>query len=128
MVADTLVDPFVMPADQQQVVFQGKLIGCLLVECFPIRCEVDDLVVDCFFLQGFDGIHQRFDHQHHAGATAECVIIHLGTGIGGMVPQVDHGYFQQAFFPGSFQDRMSERSFQQAGHYGDDVYFHTPIP
>src|SRR5690606_16643074 len=90
-----------------------------------IRCEKDHLIIGPFALQALDDPRQRLRHHDHAGTAAKLIIIDLPMLIRCIIPKVMQMYFQQAFIPGTLQDRVTEGAFQQLWHDRDNINSHV---
>ena len=101
MLGDTLVDAFVMTADQRNAavlfaIFADK--AC--VEEFPPRREKNNMRCRVFGLYRFNRQRDRFDHQHHAGATPIRVIVDFAVFVRRVVARIYERDADDIFFDG----------------------------
>ena len=106
MVAQALVDAFVVAADHQQVAGERQLIHTALLELLAVGGEEDDLVVGTLSLQGGDGVVEGLHGEHHACRRAKGRVVHFFVLVGAPLPQVVHVHLDQTFFDASFHDAL----------------------
>ena len=124
MLADAVVDSFVMAAQDHQVLLARQFIRHLLRQLFPVGRREDDLVVRALCLQL---LHQReygLDHHHHPGVAAEAVIVDLTIASLAVFAKVVHVDFNEPFVLGALHNGIAERAFQQLRHDGQDIDSH----
>ena len=124
MLADAMVHTLVVAAENHQVLLARKLVGHLLRERLPVGRGEDDLVVVPFGLELLhQGVH-RLDHHHHAGVTAETVVVDLAPAAFPIVTDVVDMDFDEPLVAGPFDDGVAERAFQQLRHDSQDIDSH----
>ena len=104
VVAQALVDAFVVAADHQQVAGERQLVHASLLELLAVGGEEDDLVVGAFGLQGRDGVVEGLHGEHHACGRAEGRVVHFFVLVGAPLTQVVHVHLDQPLFDASLDD------------------------
>ena len=101
VLADTFVDAFVVAAEEDEVLLEGKLVGDGLGEGLTVGGEVDDLVVGALggeLLYHFeDGLH----HHDHAGIAAIAVVVDRLAGAETVFADVVDADVDEAFLDGA---------------------------
>ena len=96
-----------MAAEDDDVLFEGKLVGDALGEDLSVRGHVDDFVVMAFRGEFLDIAENRFHHHHHAGVSAVGIVVHGEAGAQAVFAQVVHVDFGQAFLDGAAGDGVA---------------------
>ena len=76
MVADALVDTFIMTCEDYEITLQRKFVSHMLVEAFAVGRGEDYLIVIAFGLQGTDTAVNGLALHHHSCTTAIRIVIH----------------------------------------------------
>ncbi len=124
MLADAMVDAFVVTAEYHQVLLAGQLVGHLLGQLLAVGRSEDYLIVSAL---GLELLHQRIDrldHHHHPRVAAETVIIDLAVAALAVFADVVDVDFDQAFVLSALDDGIAQRAFEQLGHYGKYINSH----
>ena len=124
MLSDALVDALVMTAQDDDVFFEGKLIGDALVQDLAVGGHVDDLVVVAFGLEFLDHLEDGLHHHHHAGVAAVAVVIHRQARSEAVLAEVMDMDFHQAFLDGPARDGVTQRTLQKFRYDGENVDAH----
>ncbi len=124
MVADALVNSFVMSAKNNDVFVHRQNICCFLVENFSVGRCVDYFIVVAFAFQFFDGRFNGLNCHYHSGTFAKRIIINASVFVVGIVAQVVHNNFSKPFIPGSFDDGKVQRTLKYFRQNSDDVNSH----
>ena len=124
MLPDPVVHSFVMAAQDHQVLHARKFVGYLLGERLPVGCGEDDLVVRPLGLELLHQAVDRLDHHHHAGVTAETVVVHLAPPPEAVFPDVVHMNLHETLVLGPFDDGISQGALEQPGDDGQDIDSH----
>ena len=109
MIAHALVDPFVVAAENDDILLERQLVGGFLVETPAVRGCEDDLVVVPLGSQMGDQTVDRLNLQNHAGAKAEGIIINLTMFVECPVTQIMHIYLAEPFVLCALYNRVVER-------------------
>lgn len=115
MLADPVVNPFVVATQDHQVFLAGEFIGHLLRKALPIGRGEDDLVVMPFRRKLRHQRKDRFDHHDHPGIPSETIVIHLTPAAFSVRTDVVDEDFDEPFPAGPLDDGMAERTFKQLG-------------
>ena len=121
MLADAVVNAFVMTAENNEILLKRQVIGLFLTELSAIGRRVDDLVVMALTGQMTDDVEHRFNADDHAGFAAEGVVVHAPVLVGRVVAQVVDLQVDDALRAGPADDRMAERALQQFRKNGYDI-------
>ena len=125
MFADALVDAFVVAAQDDDVLLEGKLVGDALVQDLAVRGHVDDLVVVPLGLQFLDHPEHGLHHHHHAGVAAVAVVVHGQARPEAVFAEVVDMDFHQAFLDGPARDGMAQRALEEFRYDGEDIDAHA---
>ncbi len=102
-----------MAAEDEQVLFQGKVVNGRLPERLPVRGHVNNLVIFPLGGQLPKAPVYGLGHQDHTRAAPEGIIVYLLVFVGGVVPQIMQVDRNKAFVYGPLQDRGLKRAPQQ---------------
>ena len=122
-----MVDSLVVSAEDDDVLLEGQLVGYALVEDVTVRGHVDDLVVMPFGLQFLYHPENRFDHHHHAGVAAVAVVVDVLPGADAVFAELVYMDLHQAFLYGPSDNGVAQRTLQQFGYDGQDIYSHISV-
>ena len=124
MVADALVDTFVVAAEDDDVAEHRQVVGHLLRKLLSVGRGKDHFVVVAFSLEGADGPVDGFALHHHAGETSIGIVVDAPPFVGGIVAQVVQVYLCQTFFLGTGEYRLMDEALEHFWQDGDDIYSH----
>ena len=125
MFANAVVDPFVVTAENDEVAFHRKGIGHRLVELFSVGRGENHFVVVTFGFECRDTVINGLALHHHTCESAIRVVVYPTMLVVGVVAQVVHMNFYQAFFLGASQDGGVQEAVEHFGNDGDDVDAHA---
>lgn len=124
MLPDAMVDPFVVPTEDDEVLLQGELVGDGLGKRLSVGRHVDDFVIFPFFLELLHHLLDGLYHHHHPGVPAVAVVIYRRPRAEAVFPDVVDVYLYKSFLPCTADNRVSQRAFEQLRNYSEDVYTH----
>ena len=124
MVAHTLVHPFIVAAEYDDVFLQGEVVSHVLVELLSVWRGEDNLVVVAFGLQRRDTSVDGFYLHHHPGKTAIGIVVHSAPFVERVVAQVMQMNLSEPLFLCPCQDAFLHKSFNHLWQHGNDVYSH----
>ena len=125
MLPDTVVEPLVMAAENDDVAECRETVGLPLVVLHPVGRSEDDLVVPPLGLQMRNEPENRFGLHHHARFAAEGVVVGGLAAVVGVVVEVVDDDPDEPLLLRTVQDRLVEGRGQQFGYDGEDVNAHV---
>ena len=90
LIADALVDAFVMAAQKQKVAAEAQLVDAALCEAFSVGCQVDDFVVSPLGLEVCDGVDDGLNGHDHSRTAAKRRVVDFAMFVGAPLPNVVH--------------------------------------
>ena len=124
MFSYSVVNAFVVSADDADILLEAEFVSHRLVDPFAIRgCEYY-LVIVAFGLEGCDASVERLALYEHASSSTEGVVVHTPVFVGSVVSEVVDMYFGQSFLLGSSEDGLFGEGLYEFGQDSDDVYAH----
>ena len=99
----------------------------MLVVAPAIGRSIDDLVVAALPLQLLDAQKNRLGLHHHARLASKRVVIDLTVFVERVIAQVVHADFDEPLLLGALEYRLVQRTLQQLGYDGQNVYSHGRI-
>ena len=123
--ADAFVNAFIVTAQDEDVFLEGQFVGDSLVQDFPVRGHVDDLVVVALGLELLHHAEHRLDHHHHARVPAVAIVVHRQTRAEAVLAEVVDMDFHQPLFDGAAGDGMAQRTLQEFRYDGEDIDAHA---
>ena len=127
MLTDALVDPFVVAAEDDEVLLQAHLVRNALIEGLPIGRSIDHLIVVALALEVGDSAVDRLDLQDHPCLTPEGIVIDTAPLIRSVVTDIVDMKLEEALLLGTADDGVLERTLEELGHDGEDIYSHVGI-
>ena len=130
MVDDSLIDAFIMAAQQDEVASRGGEAGGYgVAETATGGGEIEDARWGGDFgFDGLDGSEDGFAFHDHPLAAAVRGIVGGGVFVRGPVAQVVDADIQQAFFAGALEHALAEGAFADGGEESQDVDAHGREP
>ena len=115
MLPDTVVEPLVMAAENDDVAECRETVGLPLVVLHPVGRSEDDLVVPPLGLQMRNEPENRFGLHHHTGLPAEGIIVHMAVFVGRPVPDVVYHDLHQPRPLRPLEDRLVSGETSSSG-------------
>ena len=125
VVPDPLVDALVVPTEDDDILLEGEAIGSRLIEQVAVGGGEDHLVVGALRPQRLDGALHRLYLHHHAGGTAEGVVIHAAPLIGGVVAQIMDNDLSETLLLSSLKHRHADEGLDHLRQYGQYIDSHA---
>ena len=127
MVADTLVNTFIMSTEDNHIPFQTEVVGDMLVKLFPVGRDIDHLVIVTLGLQSRDAAVDGLPLHDHTGGAAIGVVVDAPPFVEGIVTEVMEFDLYEAFFLCPCEDTLVEEALNHLRQHGDNIYSHCLI-
>lgn len=102
-------------------------VGLVLLVAPGHRAKYRCLVVAALPLQLLDAQKNRLGLHHHARLASKRVVIDLTVFVERVIAQVVHADFDEPLLLGALEYRLVQRTLQQLGYDGQNVYSHGRI-
>ena len=124
VLADAVVDTFIMSSKDDDVLAERQLVGHGLVKLLAIRRGEDNLVVVALGREGADTAVDRLTLHDHPGKTAKGIVIDATVLADSIVAQVMQMDFYESFLLGASQNTLLKKTLDQLRDDGDDINTH----
>ena len=122
---DTLIEPLITSAQQDESFVMTQLFDYLLLEPAALGCQQHHMRRHRIMtLHVFDGLHDRLDHHHHARTASKRSIIDLVMLAFRPVAQITHVHADQPRINGFLQQALAEITRKDLGKQGQNIESH----
>ena len=127
MVTNTLVNAFVMSAEDDNILHHREVIGSMLSETLSIRRCENDLVIVSFFTQMGYAAVDRFYLHHHTRKASIGIVVNTTPLVESIVAQVMDMDFGESFLLGPCNNALVHEWLDHLGQNRYDIYTHILI-
>ena len=120
MLADAVVDAFVMAAEDNQVFRQRQRVCHPLVELLAVGCHKNHLIVVAFRLQRGDATVHRLYLHNHTCLAAKRIVVDVAMLVKTVFAEIVHHDFRQSLVLSPFQNRAVQRRLK---HFRQNCYY-----
>jgi len=124
MLANTIVNPLVMAAEDDKIPGERQGIGNGLIEGLAIRGHENHIIIFTLSFQSRDTGVDRLNTHYHTGLAAKRIIIDLTMLIESIVAEIMDIDLREPLVLSTTDDRIIERRLKHLRDYSNDIDSH----